>query len=115
MCIFGLSGACRTDEFLHITVKDVEKHSDSLYLVRLTQTKTKIVRSFTITGSFVDTVKKYIALRPIAHSDPKGRFFVNYQRGKCTSQNMGRNKFSKMPRRIAEFLNLPVVERYTGK
>lgn len=115
MCIFGLCGACRTDEFLRITVKDVEKHSDSLYLVRLNQTKTKIVRSFTISGEFFGIVKKYIdlGLQP-THADPEGRFFVNYQRGKCTTQFMGRNKFMHMPRRMAEFLELPMPDRYTG-
>lgn len=114
VCIFGLCGACRTDEFLHITVQDVVKHSESLYLVRFIQTKTKIVRSFTITGEFVAIAKKYIELRP-TRADPNGRFFVNYQRGKCTTQFMGGNKFTHMPRRIATFLQLPMPERYTGK
>lgn len=112
VCIFGICGACRTDEFLHIKVDDVQKHSDTLFLVRLVQTKTKVIRSFTITGAFVRIVQKYIDLRP---GNAMERFFMNYQRGKCTMQVMGRNKFSKMPRRIAEYLQLETPERYTGK
>ena len=111
VCIFGVSGACRTDEFLHINMSDVQKQSESLFLVRLTQTKTKVIRSFTISGDFAKTVQKYINLRP---ADAQNRFFLNYQRGKCTQQFIGRNKFSSMPRRIAEFLQLPNPERFKG-
>lgn len=46
------------------------------------------------------------------NANPQGRFFVNYQRGKCTTQNIGRNKISGMPQRIAEFLVLPEAQRY---
>lgn len=113
ICIFGICGALRTDEFVRITMSDIEKHGD-LFLVKIGQTKTKIARSFTINGGFAETVRKYMGLRPARLGSNNDRFFVNYQRGKCTMQFIGKNKFSGMPRKIAEFLKLPQPERYTG-
>lgn len=110
--MFGICGACRTEEFVRIKLDDMQKHG-SLYLVKVLLTKTKVNRSFTITGLFARIVEKYVKLRPnrVKSSD---RLFVNYQRGKCTVQFIGRNKFSHMPRRIAEYLNLPEPQSYTG-
>lgn len=64
VCIFGICGACRTDEFTRINLEDVEKHGN-LFLVRINQTKTKIPRSFTINGGFAGIVQKFIDLRPV--------------------------------------------------
>lgn len=41
-------------------------------------------------------------------------FFLNYQKGKCTQQSIGVNKFGGMPQKIAKFLKLPSPERFTG-
>lgn len=83
---------------------DIEKHGNS-FLVKIGRTKTKISRSFTINGGFDVVVQKYMDLRSqrLRASD---RFFTNYQRGK--------NKFSKMSNRIANYLQLEEPERYTG-
>lgn len=105
ICIFGICGALRTDEFTRITPQDVEKHGN-LFLVKINQTKTHMPRSFTINGGFAGIVQKFYDLRP-AGLKPTDRLFCNYQRGKCTKQFMGENKFSGMPRRIAEYLSLP--------
>lgn len=113
VCIFGICGAMRTDEFTRVTPNDIEKHG-SLFLVKIGKTKTKISRSFTINGGFAEIVQKYMNLRPLK-MQTNDRFFVNYQRGKCTLQFMGRNKFANMPRRVAEFLQLPETQRYTGE
>ncbi|KAG4076779.1 hypothetical protein HA402_009125 [Bradysia odoriphaga] len=110
--IFGICGACRTDELTRITRDDVERHGD-LFLVKLQTTKTKVSGSFTINGKFAMIVQKYIDLRP-NRVEGKDRFFMNYQRGKCTVQFIGKNKFAQMPRRIAAYLGLPEVDRYTG-
>lgn len=91
---------------------DVQRHGD-LFLVKLQQTKTKVPGSFIINGRFSAIVQKYIDLRPTQVAT-KDRFFVNYQRGKCTVELIGKNKFSQMPRQIAEYLGLAKVERYTG-
>ncbi|KAJ6639008.1 hypothetical protein Bhyg_11747, partial [Pseudolycoriella hygida] len=109
-CIFGICGAMRTDEFVRVTIDDIEKHGD-LFLVRILQTKTKVVRSFVISGRFFEITQRYMDLRP---KNFPGRFFVNFQRGKCTVQFIGKNKFSAMPRKIAEYLQLENQERYTG-
>lgn len=42
------------------------------------------------------------------------RFFLNYQRNACTRQVIGKNKLSKMPQEIPEFLKLSNPECYTG-
>lgn len=61
-------------------------------------TKTNVENSFAIRGSMLDIVRKYENLRPA--SATSDRFFLNYQKGKCTVQNIGKGKFYKMPRRI---------------
>jgi hypothetical protein len=109
--IFGVCGACRREELANITLKDVETHGDIL-LIQIPNTKNKIPRSFTVDGPFAEIVKKYQH-----HRSSKGksdRFFQNYQKGKCTAQVIGLNKFGKMPKEIANFLNLPDADQYTG-
>lgn len=110
--IFGVHGACRGNELLNITVDDVENHSGDLLLVKLTDTKTKIDRSFVIRGEYKNIVQKYLELRP---ADMKtNRFFIRYQNGKCFKQVMGKNKISNMPQEIATYLKLPDIKLYTG-
>lgn len=110
-CILGICGRLKTEELTNIRVKDIQKHGD-LYLVHVARTKKNNLRSFTVGGKFCAVVEKYASLRSERSIDP--RFFVNYQHGKCTIQVIGRNKFSKMPERIARFLNLPEPQRFTG-
>ncbi len=86
-------------------------YSDTM-LVQIKDSKNKGPRSFSVTGELFDIVKKYRNLRP-----PKiltNRFFVNYHKGKCTSRVIGKNKFSKMPREIATYLELDKPEKYAG-
>lgn len=75
-------------------------------------TKNKVARSFTVTGSLFDVVKRYSDLRPTKVST--NRYFLNYVNGKCTAQVIGKNKFCKMPSQIARFLNLDDPDSYTG-
>lgn len=42
------------------------------------------------------------------------RFFVNYFKGKCTRQVIGKNKIGDVPKTIATFLNLENPKTYTG-
>lgn len=97
--IFGVTGACRRQELYNITTKDVETHGDML-LVKITQTKTKIPRSFTIQGTFREIVKKYQDLR--STKTKNNRFCQNFHKGKCTAQTIGINKFGNMPRKNRE-------------
>jgi len=67
-------------------------------------------RSFTVKNGYAEYVRKYKQLRPanVAHD----RFFVNFQKGKCTVQPIGRNKFLRAPKAIAKFLKLEDSENY---
>ncbi|KAJ8910322.1 hypothetical protein NQ315_012328 [Exocentrus adspersus] len=114
--VMGITGACRCDELTHLKIHNVEDKGNYLY-VSLPDTKTKKSRSFTIIKEGlpvdpVDLCKKYIALRPkkVDHD----RFFVFYKNDKCTSQCVGINTMSKIPSKIAAYLNLKNPEFYTG-
>lgn len=85
---------------------------NSAAIIKLNDTKTKISRSFTVTGAFYDIFKKYVSLRPPNLSTTN--FFLNYQKSKCTRQVVGINKFGKVPAEIASFLKLPNPNLYTG-
>lgn len=71
-----------------------------------------MARAFVVREEFVKIVEKYIALRP--ENLQTDRFFINYQRGKCVRQVIGKNKISCMPKQIATFLNIPNPSLYTG-
>jgi Integrase len=107
----GLSGACRREELCYLKIEDT-KDFGSAMLIKLKNTKTKVPRCFTITGNLYTILKKYCALRP--PNLKTGRFFLNYQNGKCSSQNVGINKIGNMAREIAKFLMLENPESYTG-
>lgn len=51
-------------------------------------------------------------LRPT--NAPTNRFFVQYRKGKCTRQVMGKNAVAQVPKVIAKFLGLPEESTYTG-
>lgn len=110
--IFGVYGAQRIDELVKIETHHVTDHKDILF-VRIPKTKTKVEKSLTIHGKHYDIAKRYLELRP--STVPHKRLFVNYTKGKCTIQPIGKNKFAKMPQIIAEFLSLPSPKLYTGK
>jgi integrase len=42
------------------------------------------------------------------------RFFLGFRNGKCTRQAVGINTIGGMPKKIADFLNLPNSSNYTG-
>lgn len=111
--IFGQMGALRIAEMCNVLVSDVERHGDDLLLITIPLTKNKQRKSFTIQGPFLSYVERYISLRPT--NVQTDRFFLNYQKGKCTTQPIGINKFRSIPKLIAEFLSLPNLEKYTGK
>ena len=67
---------------------------------------------FTVSDKFYHILKKYQGLRPAKVLTI--RFFVDYQKGRCTAQVIGKHKFSKMPLQIAEYLGLEDPDQYTG-
>lgn len=97
-------------KFGNIKVEHIKQYDDMLLVTLPTETgKAKL--SFTITGTFLNIVRKYVALRPAnAHEN----LFLQYRNGKCHAQPIGQNKFPGIPRRIATYLKLAEAERYTG-
>lgn len=55
-------GACRSNELHEMKIEDVKDLTTTL-LITVPKTKTKVVRSFVITGQFYGIVKKYMNLR----------------------------------------------------
>lgn len=104
-------GACRREELSKIETNNVEDLEKAL-LVNIPDSKTKTIRQFVIGGSFYNICKKYLALRP-PNAD-NNRLFLNYQRGKCTKQPVGINKFGSLACQVASFLDLPNPASYTG-
>lgn len=80
--------------------------------ITLPETKTDITRKFTVEDPFCGTVLKYMNLRP-PNTDSTS-FFINFQKGKCTRQRIGINKFGSMPKKIAGYLGLADCALYTG-
>lgn len=102
-------GAGRCRELYAMKVKDV-RDLTTKFLVTIPTRKSQ--NEFTIGGRFYNIVKKYIDLRPSkVHLDC---FFLNYQKGKCTVQRIGINKFSAMRKQVALFLNKPDPDIYSG-
>lgn len=94
-------------------MKDIARYDYMYYVtVPADKTKTNKANSFAITGPLLDIVRRYEKLRPSHVTIDK--FFINYQKGKCTNQAIGRNKFYKMSHRTAEYLELPNAHLYTG-
>ncbi|XP_051164650.1 uncharacterized protein LOC127283675 [Leptopilina boulardi] len=109
--IIGVYGACRGGELCNLIVDDV-KDIGSSFLIKIPDTKTHRPRSFVIESEDYQLVKKYMDLRP---KDVKtSRFFLNYQKGRCTQQVIGKNKIGHMPQKIARYLGLEEPESYTG-
>ena len=59
----GIMGACRSCELSEMKICDIKEFGTSI-IVTIPNTKTKIIRNFTITGDFYCTYKKYANLRP---------------------------------------------------
>ncbi|KAL7303492.1 hypothetical protein TKK_0003659 [Trichogramma kaykai] len=109
--IFGIFGYLRCKEFLNILTTDITD-TGSQYIVLIRDTKTGIDRNFVIGQQYYGIIKAYLDLRP---SDmPSNRLFVYYNKGKCTRQFIGKNTLSGIPKIIAQQLNLPDPDSYTG-
>lgn len=108
VCAFVVNGEYKN--LLTVMTEHVKRYDD-LFLVTIPQKGATSQYTFPITGIFVDLMQQYIDLRP--ESAPTNRFFLNYHREKCTTQPIGKNNFNSMARRIAEYLKLSDVERYS--
>ncbi|XP_057658845.1 uncharacterized protein LOC130895521 [Diorhabda carinulata] len=114
--IFGIAGG-RSRELTDLKVDDIQDLGTSL-LVIIRESDSHIKRSYNIFNDkgwpidFLDIFRKYASLRPknIEHR----RFFIYYDQGKCSRQVVGKNTFGQLPKKIANFLNLPDPGAYTG-
>lgn len=85
----------------------------NVVLIKIPDSKTRKVRSFTIIGeNYVKIYRKYAALRP--KDMPETRFFLKYQNGKCCRSVMGIHIISSVPGKVATFLKLSDSKEYTG-
>lgn len=113
--LIGIAGACRREELHKMCIEDIEQHG-SVFVVNILNTKTNRPRVFTIVGdgtvNQITIIKKYIALRP--KKVPHNKLFLFYNKGKCSVQPVGIHTFAKMPKIIAEYLNLPDFNGYSG-
>ena len=107
----GVIGAWRPLELNLMETKDVQDLG-SPFLVTVSDIKTKIDRCFTISGNFYHICKQYLYLRP--DNCRSTSFFLHFQKGRCTGQKIDTHKFATMGRQIAEFLELPNPELYSG-
>lgn len=104
-------GACRRQKLHSLQFSDVQDLK-SMIFVRISNPKSQKYRTFTITGKNSELCKQCIRLRP--NPCPNPSFFLNYVSGKCTTQNVGMNKFGNLVKIIASYLKLPNSELYTG-
>lgn len=109
--LVGVAGACRRKELTDMVIKDVKIEKDFVKLT-IPTSKTHITRKFTIEGRFMDLIKKYCQIRPT--DSRTDRFFLHIQDGKLTNKPIGKNTIGKMPKIVAEFLQLPNPASYTG-
>ncbi|XP_057328498.1 uncharacterized protein LOC130676889 [Microplitis mediator] len=109
--IFGVFGAMRSSEFCQMNVQDIEDTGNQ-FIVTIKDNKNYYPRNFIIGKEYYAIVRKYIDLRP-KDIDTR-RFFINYQKGKCTCQVIGKNKISEVPKVVAICLQLENPETYTG-
>jgi len=110
--IVGINGACRSCELGALLMNKVAQEGNLLIVTVLDTKITRIDRTFTISGEYFQVVTKYMNLRP--QKCKSDRFFLNYQKSKCTNQPIGKNKLGGFPKEIAEYLRLPDPDRYTG-
>lgn len=111
--IIGVCGACWKQELKNLQIKDIRDVGDIL-IIEIPDSKTKISRSFVINGTFYQICKQYMQHRQQVQNLDTNQFFINYQKGKCTKQVVGINKIGNVPKQIAQYLNLPNPNLYTG-
>lgn len=94
---------------LHVdNVKDLGRE----IIVKIADAKTKIEKIYPIGGTYAEIIRKYLRLRP--EMEISYRFLLCYRNGKCSGQPIGINKIARMPKEIANFLQLFDSKQYTA-
>lgn len=95
------------------------KESQDCLIITIPETKTYVERRFTVIGeipvnnlNLLDIYRRYKSQRP--KNIKTSSFFLQLRHGKCISQVVGINNFSRIPVQIAKYLKLPDPESYTG-
>lgn len=111
MLVFGTCGYLICNEILKMKINDVEDLGDR-FLVTVLANKNDYSGQFIIRNMFYAQIKKYINLR--RENSNTNRFFIHYTKGKCSNQPIGIHSIGQVPRYIAEYLQLPNADSYTG-
>lgn len=106
VAIFFVNGI-PMQELTKVSMNDVNEHGD-IFLI-----KTGDNRPFTIENKYATCFRKYMSLRRTIEGN--NRLFLHCHNGKCNSLPMGRNVFLKIPKVMADFLDLPDSEIYTSR
>ncbi|KAJ3615672.1 hypothetical protein MTP99_007019 [Tenebrio molitor] len=111
--IIGVCGACRRSELYSLKVHNVNI-KDDIILIEIPDTTANVCASFAITqSSWVEIVKKYMAIR-LKLTGTLKNFFMRYEKGRCVNSPVGLNTIGAIPSRIAKFLKLDCPMEYTG-
>lgn len=92
-----------------LSLNDVQR--DGKVVVVTVGMKNNKARKFTLKNEYASIVSEYIEKR--SPHVQQNRFFLNFLKGKCCNQPMGRNAILAAPKVIATFLELPQPESYT--
>lgn len=111
--IFGVFGGLSRRELFSVKIEDISEVKNVL-VVSLPRRKSKRKpRTFKIKGAqYISYYKMFLALRPT--NTPHNKLFIHFNKGECKARPMGFYKFQSLPREIANFLNLPNPEKYSG-
>lgn len=109
--IFGITGVCRGDELTNLTIGNVKDDGKEIS-VHVPKTKSKEPKDFIICGEMAKIIRQYVNLRP--KNTKTDRMLMQYRKGKCVNQVMGKHSIANIPKLIAEFLKLPEPKLYTG-
>lgn len=100
-----MNGVCKADYFIGMASSDVKEHGE-IIVVKISGAKT-----FSLEHEHAAFVRKYMNLR--SPRTIKNSFFLNYRKGKCDLEAIGRGQFLSAPKKIAKFLRLSNADNYT--
>jgi len=118
--LFGLCGALRTEELLNLSWENIEKNPKCLSITLPSSKTDKNNSGFTFFAKANEEHKPRCPVRIFSGYKGKikppyqGRLFVQMKNNKYTSQKRGKNWFSGLPKRIAQFLKKPNEDQFTG-
>lgn len=102
----------RCEEIMRMSIDDVVDLGSYIH-IKILESKTKKVRSFTIVDEIsINILRNYISKRPKNFNER--RFFIRYEKGKCCRSVMGIHQIGSVPKKVAAFLELDNKDEYTG-